>query len=72
MHRDTGRSVSLHLFQEFSTLGQQFAHTLLFRRGARPSAVRGPVLTTECIVWLCSIPIRRSVAEIKDLFGFVS
>ena len=33
MHRDTGRSVGLHLFQELSTLGQQLAHTLLFRQG---------------------------------------
>jgi hypothetical protein len=31
MHRDTDRSAGLHLFQELSTLGQQFAHTLLFR-----------------------------------------
>jgi hypothetical protein len=27
------RSVGLHLFQELSTLGQQLAHTLLFRQG---------------------------------------
>ena len=33
MHRDTVRSVGLHLFQELSTLGQQLAHTLLFRHG---------------------------------------
>ena len=33
MHRDPDRSVGLHLFQELSTLGQQFAHTLLFRQG---------------------------------------
>jgi hypothetical protein len=33
MHCDTGRSVGLHLFQELSTLGQQLAHTLLFRQG---------------------------------------
>ncbi len=32
-HRDPGRSVGLHLFQELSTLGHQFAHTLLFRQG---------------------------------------
>jgi hypothetical protein len=31
MHRDTGRSVSLHLFQELSTLGQQLADPLLLR-----------------------------------------
>jgi hypothetical protein len=33
MHRDTGCSVGLHLFQELWTLGQQLAHTLLFRQG---------------------------------------
>jgi hypothetical protein len=33
MHRDVGRSAGLHLFQELSTLGQQLAHTLLFREG---------------------------------------
>jgi hypothetical protein len=38
MHRDTGRSVGLHLFQELSTLGQQLAHTLLLLgRGGRES-----------------------------------
>ena len=33
MHRDAVRLVGLHLFQELSTLGQQFALTLLFRQG---------------------------------------
>ena len=32
-HRDAICSAGLHLFQELSTLGQQFAHTLLFREG---------------------------------------
>ena len=31
MHREADRSAGLHLFQELSTLAQQFAHTLLFR-----------------------------------------
>ena len=39
VHRDTGRSVGLHLFQELSTLDQQLAHTLLFRWA---SAEKGP------------------------------
>ena len=33
MHRGADRSAGLHLFQELSTLGQQLAHTLLFRQG---------------------------------------
>jgi hypothetical protein len=33
MHREVGRSAGLHLFQELTTLGQQLAHTLLFRQG---------------------------------------
>jgi hypothetical protein len=37
MHRYADRSAGLHLFQELSTLGQQLAHTLLFRTGLRQS-----------------------------------
>ena len=33
MHRDTGRSVGLHLFQELSTLGQQVAQHPFVRQG---------------------------------------
>ena len=29
IHREADRSARLHLFQEVSTLGRQFAHTLL-------------------------------------------
>lgn len=36
-HRDSDRSAGLQLFQEFSTLGQQVAHTVLLRH--RPSGV---------------------------------
>ncbi len=58
LHRDADRSAGLHLFQELSTLGQQLAHTLLFRQGcgqrarrdrSSPSAVCGPVLAPPCI-----------------------
>jgi hypothetical protein len=33
MHREAVGSAGSHLFQELSTLGQQFVQTLLFREG---------------------------------------
>jgi hypothetical protein len=58
MHREAAGSADLHLFQEVSTLGQQFTHTLLLRQGVsgikpmlpastprphQPFGLRGPV-----------------------------
>ena len=87
MHRDAGRSAGLHLFQELSTLGQQLAHTLLFRQGlggvkpmfpASTSRPGQPFGGSRSCTAPCSsfgfVPHRSadSVAEIKELLGFVS
>ena len=63
-YRGATRSVEFHLFQEFSTLGQQLAHTLSLRQGlsgvesmfpSRPPGTRQPfggsgagTTTSEC------------------------
>ena len=54
-YRDVGCSAGLHLFQELSTLGQQLAHTLLFRQGL------GAIL----LAWILLVAVHRAIGLFK-------
>ena len=75
-------SVGLHLFQELSTLGQQLAHTLLFRQGlggvkpvfpARPPGPRQPLQISRRLAVrqhsaFCATPRPPKFPAIKDIY----
>jgi hypothetical protein len=81
IYRDATLSVLFHLFQEFSTLGQQLAHTLSLRQSfggveyifpARPRRERAGHSVQIAVIRCIRNPQLKTFPENKPLLSFVS